>query len=361
MKNFALLPQFGALSVALLILATLGSGLMAQAAAENPSIKANTPEELSPAELLKSYLQMREQLHTTQLAIANNRAEAEAAARVQANTIAEKLDSIKAAMEAERQRQQIETLRINAERERQQIETQRSNRTILWVAVGFGGVGLLAMLLMPLMQWRAINRMAETAALRPQLPAPMGQALLTAGSGAPSDQTVAQSNQRLMSVIDRMERRIFELEHTAIQPLPAPSAAPATALPPSNGTLPGATDSSRRTEAASDQATWITLLLNKGRSLLSANKAREAVTCYDEILKLDGNHPEALVRKGAALERLNRLEEAILCYDRAIEVDQKMTLAYLYKGGVCNRMQRYDEALECYEKALQTQEREDGK
>jgi tetratricopeptide (TPR) repeat protein len=360
MKNFALLPQFGALSIALLLAVASRSELKAQAPAENPPAKSTTPEELSPAELLKSYLQVREQLHTTQLAIANARAETETAARIQANAIAEKLDSIKAAMEAERQRQQIETLRTNAERERQQIETQRSNRTVLWVAVGFGGVGLLAMLVMPMLQWRAINRMAETTALRPQLQAPMGQALLPAEAGAPSDQTVALSNQRLMSVIDRMERRIFELEHTTIQPLPAAST---TSAPPtsSNGTSSNGTDPSRHAAAPNDQGTWITLLLNKGRSLLSTNKAREAITCYDEILKLEANHAEALVRKGAALERLNRLDEAILCYDRAIEVDRKMTLAYLYKGGVCNRLQRYDEALKCYEQALQTQEKEEAR
>lgn len=370
MKNFALLPQFGALSIALLLVVASRGELKAQAPAENPSAKSNTPEELSPAELLKSYLQVREQLHNTQLAIANARAETEAAARVQANAIAEKLDSIKAAMEAERQRQQIETLRTNAERERQQIETQRSNRTVLWVAVGFGGIGLLAMLVMPMLQWRAINRMAETTALRPQLQAPMGQVLLPAEASAPSDQTVALSNQRLMSVIDRMERRIFELEHTTIQPLPVASSIPASSTsnngssttgPSSNGTSSNGTDPSRHATANADQSTWVTLLLNKARSLLSTNKAREAITCYDEILKLEANHAEALVRKGAALERLNRFDEAILCYDRAIEVDRKMTLAYLYKGGVCNRLQRYDEALKCYEQALQTQEKEEAK
>ena len=69
-------------------------------------------------------------------------------------------------MEVERQRMHVETLRTNAERERQLIETQRSSRTVLWVAVGFGAIGLLAMLFMPLVQLRTINRIAEVATQR---------------------------------------------------------------------------------------------------------------------------------------------------------------------------------------------------
>jgi tetratricopeptide (TPR) repeat protein len=110
--------------------------------------------------------------------------------------------------------------------------------------------------------------------------------------------------------------------------------------------------------ALSEQGARIGMLLSRGRSFLEANKAREALTCFDEILKLDFNHPEALVRRGAALERLKQDEEAIQCYDRAIKVDPKMTLAYLHKGGVCNRLQRYEEALRCYEQALRVEEEE---
>jgi tetratricopeptide (TPR) repeat protein len=142
-----------------------------------------------------------------------------------------------------------------------------------------------------------------------------------------------------------MEQRISELEHTAEPPLPAASAEPA-----------GETDFPQRAAAAdtaaNDQAALITALLGKGWSLYNRNRAAEAVACYDEILKLDGNHPEALVKKGAALEQLKQDHEALQCYDRAIKADPRMAIAYLSKGRVCNRLQRYDEALECYEHAL---------
>lgn len=346
MKKIALLSQLGALCLILLLLVA-PIGLRAQASNEAaPPPKVAVVDELSQAELLKSYLQIRDQLHATQLAIANSRAETESTARAQATAIAEKLEAIKSAMETERQRQQVEMLRTNAERERQQMDAQRSNRTVLWVAVGFGAIGLLAMLFMPLVQLRTINRIAEVATQR----APASPGLLTSGeTDTLPGQAVTLSNQRLMTVIERMEKRIFELEHTAVHPLPP--AAVTIEAKTTNGS-----DSTLHPDPVAEQAARITALLDKGKFLLSTSKAKEAVACYDEILKLNANHAEALVKKGSALEKLKQDDAAIRCYDRAIEVNQKMTIAYLSKAGVCNRLGRYDEAMECYEHALETED-----
>lgn len=351
MKN--LLSRIGPALMALLFLFTSHERVKAQPAAETAvANSAATPEELSQAELLKAYLQVREQLHATQMAIVNNRVEA----------LTEKLNAIQTNVEAERERQkadrdlqQAEILRAAAERERQYLETQRAHRTTLWVAAAFGVFGLLAMLAMPFIQWRTIARMSDPRfPATPQLAAPLpGDLLPPEAAGA--DQTVTASSQRLMSVIDRMEQRILELEHTTVSPAETP--APQPALPPKNGQWTNGTEPSRRANPNSDQATWIAVLLSKGKSLLAANKAREAVACYDEILKLDPAEPEALVRKGTALERMNRFEEALQCYERAIAADSRMTLAYVSKGSVCNRLGRYDEALECYERALHNAEK----
>ena len=342
MPKYSMLSRFGVLCLALFLLGVGCSGLQAQSAAEILPAKSATPDELSQTELLKSYLRVREQLHAAELAIANNRLEAEATARAQAAAITEKLDAIKSAMAAEREHLQVEAQRAETERVRQQAESQQANRTLLWVASAFGTVGLLAMFFTALFQWRSLNRMADVTAQRPQLPASGALGLLAAEAGALTGQTVALSNQRLLSAIDRIEQRIFELEHTADQPAPVRS--------------PDETEPTPRPAAAPDHAAQITALLNQGRSLINTNRASEAVACYDEILKLDANHPEALVKKGVALERLKQDHEAIRCYDRAIEADRKMTLAYLYKGGVRNRQQRHEEALACYEQALQAEE-----
>jgi tetratricopeptide (TPR) repeat protein len=350
MKNVARFARVGAVCAAISCLAAFGGALNAQPPAEPPPAKAPTPEEVSQAELLKSYLHVREQLHAAQLAIVNNRVEAEMTARVQAAAIAEKLEGIKAAMAAERERHQLEAQRLTAAREREQAETQRSIRTVLWVSAAFGAVGLIAMLFTPWFQWRTMKGLTEAAASRPQLTGPAATALLP-GDAGPSEQAVTNSNQRLMTAVERMEKRIYELEHTAT-PAVSVTAATAAASPPATDS-----DAARRANSApSEQHARIVALLAKGRSFLVAGKPKDAVACYNEILKIDINHPEALVRRGAALELLKQDEEAIQCYDRAIKADRKMTLAYLYKGGVCNRLERYEEALKCYEQALQVEE-----
>jgi len=352
MKNFR--SPVSAVLVGLCVLCAIAGGMNA---APSPAEPAANPqaEELSQAELLKAYLQVREQLHATQMAIVNNRVEA----------LTEKLESVKANVEADRNRQTAELQRAATERDRQQLELQRSNRSVLWIAAAFGGVGLLAMLIMPIFQWRAIARISEANRFSPQLVPPNSAALLPAETAA-ADHTVNASTQRLTSVIDRMQQRILELEHTAVAPssasptsatsAPSPQSSvptPAVTAAPQSGHWTNGSDARRsHTATDPDQATWITVLLNKGKSLLASSKPREAVACFDEILKLDPEQPETLVRKGTGLERMNRFEEALQCYERAIVADSKMTLAYVSKGGVCNRLGRFDEALECYEHAL---------
>lgn len=346
-----MLRRLSAFCVITVLVAVASGQTSAPIASAIPAAKSPSPEELSQAELLKSYLQLREQLQATQLAIATSRIEAEVTARAQSAALAERLEAIKTALDVERERRRTESEQAQAlrvETERKQAEQQRSNRVILWFALGIGSIALLAIVAGPLLQWRAINHLAKVVATRPQLMAPPQAALLTAESGGGlSDQTVAVSNQRMQGMIERMERRIFELEHTAGASSPSAMATTSTFI--SGESLP-------RVVAANDHAARIQLLLANGHSMLAAGKAKEAVTCYNEVLKLDLNHAEALVRRGAALEKLKQDDEAIQCYDRAIKADSKMTLAYLYKGGVCNRLERYEEASKCYEQALKTED-----
>lgn len=371
MKITALLFRFGAFGFALLLFVASSRELIAQAVAETPPVKSPAaPEELSQAELLKSYLQLREQLHATQLAIGISRAEAEAAARAQAAAIAEKLEGIKAAIETERERHRLEmdrsnaererirteTLRANAEREQRQTEVERSNRNVLWAVGACGGLGLLALLLTPVFQWWTIKRLSASAWREP-LAAGNSPQLLTEGAAniAAADQTVAVSNQRLMSAIDRMEKRISDFETRWVTPVPFPATSSNTMVAGPTGSRPAISIVELAPRPA-EQPTRISVLLAKGQSLVDMGKTVEALGCYNEVLKIDLNHPEALVKRGAALEKLKQDDEAIQCYDRAIKADRKMTLAYLHKGAVCNRLERYEEALKCYQQALLVEE-----
>jgi tetratricopeptide (TPR) repeat protein len=283
---------------------------------------AAKPEDTNSQETLRSVLRLQEQLSATQLAIERSQQEADAAATRRAEVVDGRLSGIEQNLAAQRT-QEMEAI-------------QSSNKVMLTVACVFGGLGCAAMLLTAFFQWRTVNRLTEISTALPALGAGGSFALGPGDSGRVTVGTADQSNQRLLGALDQLEKRIFELEHTT---------RPHVEGNPSPASVPEGPD-----------AAQITLLLGKGQSLLNLDQNEEAIACFDQVLALDNNHPEALVKKGAALERLRKLEEAIACYDRAIAADNSMTVAYLYKGGLFNRLERFTEALECYEMALRTQE-----
>jgi len=332
----AALPR-GLLLILTLVYLAAGS-LGAQTAP--PAATPARSDDTNVQDTLRSYLQLQEQLHATQLAIERNRKEADAAAADTAKALAGRLQSLEQALATQRA-QELDAM-------------QSSNKVMLIVAGAFAGLGFLAMLFMAYFQWRTINRLAEIAAALPAAHS-LGTAPALATLGATDGHFLSagpaeQSNQRLLGALERLEKRILELEHTPTPSLhegafPAPAAQ--SSPPPSNG-------------ETAPEAAPVTMLLGKGQSLLNLDKAEEAVECFDQVLALDANHPEALVKKGTALERLQKLDEAIACYDRAIAADGSLTIAYLCKGGLFNRMERFNEALECYEQALRTQETRRG-
>jgi tetratricopeptide (TPR) repeat protein len=332
------LPRGPLLVLALASLATACFG----ADIGSPVTITGKADETNTQETLRSYLQLQEQLHATQLTIERNRKEADAAATENAKALTARLQGIEQALASQRA-QELEAM-------------QSSNKVMLIVAGLFAALGFLAMLFMAYFQWRTINRLAEISSALP-LAHGFGPGPPVGALGAGDAHLVAvgppeQSNQRLLGALEQLEKRIHQLEHTE-HPLPPEGASPGqdagTPASPSNGD-----------EAASPDAARITVLLGKGQSLLNLDQAEEALACFDQVLALDANHPEALVKKGAALERLRKLDEAIACYDRAIASDNSLTVAYLYKGGLFNRMERFGEALECYEQALRTQENRHG-
>jgi tetratricopeptide (TPR) repeat protein len=219
---------------------------------------------------------------------------------------------------------------------------------MLWVVTVMSGMAIVAFVMGPLLQLRTFNRLtrlmaatpAPSTGVRSVPPSPVSDEI------APKPSVV--SNQRLEDLISRLENRVLELEHNVPRPSPTGSAA-------TTSTYISAASNPRAIES-NYHGSRIKLLLSNGHSLLASGKAKEAAACYNEVLKLDLNHPVALVKRGAALEKLKQDDEAIQCYDRAIRADSKLTLAYLYKGGVCNRLERYEEATKCYEQALRNED-----
>lgn len=308
---------------------------------------ANTPESATDTnalanQTLRSYLQLQEQLHATQLALERNRQETEALAARNAEEVAARFKAIETALTTQRLAE-LDNMKGSMETLERSMES--NNRLLMTVAGTIAFVGFLVLLLTAYLQWRAVNRLAEFSTLvqstRLGLPSPAEAQLLGAGD-------TAQSGQRLSSALTHLEKRIFELEHTA-HSTTGGKAITAGDATHTNGT---AAENGEQIQSGHDA-----VLLAKGQSLLNMDKAAEALACFEEILRAEPNHAEALVKKGIALEELRRMDEALQCYDRAIAANGDLTIAYLQKGGLFNRLERYEEALQCYEQALHAQEK----
>jgi tetratricopeptide (TPR) repeat protein len=261
---------------------------------------------------------------------------------------------------------------------------QNANSDNLRYAGLFVGLGLFAVFMLSLLQWRATLKLTQMV-LRPY---PSSPAQLPPISSAESSEPPVATNKetiRLIESLDRMEQRIRELESAASvgksrprsisRVVEAETRADALARPtdePSGSIIASPVASPSKTSKAvassQDAASFyhdetpktsksvVGGILGKGEALLQLGQSAEALIAFEETLRLDPYLVEAWVKKGSALERLERMEEALACYDKAIELDKSFTLAYLYKGGVCNRLERFDEALACYEQALRSHE-----
>jgi tetratricopeptide (TPR) repeat protein len=298
---------------------------------------------------LRAYLQVQEQLHSAMLAIEQARKEAEAAAQRNNEAIRQARQDSEAAAQRHAElvsaRLKLIEQTLTNQRDQEINLMQKSNHVVLTIAAIIAGIGVVGMMFAAFCLWRALSRVAQiTAAFQPlhALGAhggsvSMGEGSYVAVSGPESSGT------RLLGAIERLEKRIYDLEHTA--------------LLPDNTESRNGVDLEEEANGPASKGERVTALIDKGQALLNSDQAEKAVVCFDEALHLDPRNSEALVKKGSALERLKRLEDAIDCYDKAIAANQTMTVAYLHKGAVCNQLERFGEALECYEQALRTQQK----
>ena|GEM_PF-5965898 len=184
------------------------------------ALKTMPAEERNRAELLESYQFLREQLRSAQVAIANNRVDAQETIRQQTADLTTKLEAMRATVAAVNKRQQEDAFRFEYERIHRQEASQRSDRSLLWFAGIAGTALLLTLAIMARLQSRAMNRIAEAVTAHPRLLAQNGGGWLPSGAHSLSEKAVAESNQRLTSAMERIERRIGHLEHTANPPVP---------------------------------------------------------------------------------------------------------------------------------------------
>ena len=277
---------------------------------------------------LRAFLRLQELLHAERPADSPPRPESDTVATAAPDSLAPRLEAIERALHEQRG-QDLEAMRS-------------SNRTLLLVAVLFAGVSLLTMVCSSFLQWRAVNRLADAATTATGLP------LLNApGSNLPEagPPLLGQTaNSRWHGVVERLEQRVRELEHSA----DAESGNPRQ-LSAGDGV---------EVDADEVSSAW----LGKAQALLNLGQNEEALKCFDAVLKTRPDHLETLLRKGAALERLKRLDAALELYERAAAKDPNITRAWLGQASVLNQQERFKEALDCYERALrgQTPAQRDG-
>jgi tetratricopeptide (TPR) repeat protein len=306
--------------------------LLAGAQVRADQTNAETFSSQSNTDAINAFLQIQAQLHETQMMVETNRQQTEAALEHTADALNVDIQLLQRA--------------VAYQRASEAESTQGVEHTMLMVS-GVGMLALAAVVAMVFLQLRAATRLIELAMspgsalnrLPPMQPAlPVVETGAVAALPASARAALEFSNARLLGVIERLEKRILELEETVRVPLNENNS-------PDMGF--GETVSERR----------VSDLVVEGQLFLDTNKADKALQCFEEALEIQPELSEALIKKAAALEKLERAAEAIACYDRAIELGESATTALLQKGGMLNRLARYDEALQCYERALQAQEK----
>jgi curved DNA-binding protein CbpA len=90
---------------------------------------------------------------------------------------------------------------------------------------------------------------------------------------------------------------------------------------------------------------------NKGGALYFLGKYDEAITCYDQSIKIDPNNPVVWNNKGLALYFLGKYDEAIISYDHAIKIDPSDADAWNNKGNSLTALGNNDEAKKCYDRS----------
>jgi tetratricopeptide (TPR) repeat protein len=273
----------------------------------------------SSTDAINAFLQIQAQLHETQMSVESNRQQTVAALARNADALVSDIQ------------QNIATETESA---------QRLEQSMLVVAI-VGMLVLAAVVTMVFLQLRTATKLIELAMATPPHGVNGGRALPVVETPValpPSARAALEfSNARLLGVIERLEKRILELEHSAHAPLEDNHSSAAISETP---------DERRLTD-----------LIVEGQLFLDTNKPEKALFCFDAALEMQPGLADALIKKAAALEKLEKTDEAIVCYDRAIQSEDSATTALLQKGGLLNRLARYEEALQCYERALQTQEK----
>jgi tetratricopeptide (TPR) repeat protein len=285
---------------------------------------------MANTDVVNAFVQVQAQLHETEMLVDSNRQQTVAATERQNEALVTDI--------------QLLLQKAVADQQAAEAESARGIAHMMLMVAGIGMLALAVVVVLVFLQLRTATRLVELA-MAPGSPLSANRSLpiveTTAALPASARAALEFSNARMLGVIERLEKRILELEETVHLPL-------------EQGSAPASTNGGNGKHTGEQQ---VADLIVEGQLFLDTNKAEKALECFEEALEIDPELSDALLKKAVALEKLEKVDEAIACYDRAIQIGDSLTTALLQKGGMLNRLARYDEALQCYERALQTQER----
>ncbi len=244
----------------------------------------NSTSVFANTDAVNAFLQIQAQLHETQMSVDSNRAENAAA-------LQPLVTDIRLLQQNFANQRDNETSSAQSASE----SVRKVEQTLLLVA-GIGMLALLLVVIMVFLQLRAATRLIELA----MAPSPLNNTqrampvVETAAAVLPPSARAALefSNARLLGVIERLEKRILELEHTAHAPLAE-----------SNGNGNGNGHGALKIEETPEERR-LTDLIVEGQLFLDTNKADKALVCFDAALETQPDLAEALIKKAAALEKI---------------------------------------------------------
>ena len=93
-------------------------------------------------------------------------------------------------------------------------------------------------------------------------------------------------------------------------------------------------------------------LVGKSVSLRRAGRVDEALACLAQVLARQPGHGGALLNKGRILEERGDLDDALEAYDKLIELSRGDPDAWVVQGDVLAKMAREEDAIKSYNEAL---------
>ena len=91
---------------------------------------------------------------------------------------------------------------------------------------------------------------------------------------------------------------------------------------------------------------------NRGIALRGLGRIEEAIASFDYALKIKPDYHEAWYNRGKVLDDLGRYEEAIASYDQALKIKPDKHEAWNNRGNALFNLGRYEEAITSYDQAL---------